>query len=261
VNGFLAFLAKDLTELRRTWRIWVLPGILLLVAASSPVLARLTPRLLESLASSQPGTVLHLPEPIATDAYVQFIKSLNQLALIALIIVTAGAISSERRQGTAVMVLSKPVSRTAFILAKLLAQLALLAAATVGAAVICWATTYAIFGNAPLGALLSATALWLLTATLFIAIVTLCSIVIAAQAGAAGLGLGIYLALSILASWGPTRDHTPAGLLSAASDSAASANAHVLVPALSAALLAALCVAAASTLFKRQELTGRAGEG
>jgi ABC-2 type transport system permease protein len=261
VNGFLAFLAKDLTEIRRTWRIWVLPGILLVVAASSPILARLTPRLLESIASSQPGTVLVLPEPVATDAYVQFIKSLNQLVLIALIIVTAGAISSERRQGTAVLVLSKPVSRMAFILAKLLAQLALLVTATFCAAVVCWATTYAIFGTAPLGALWRATALWLLTALLFVAIVTLCSIVVVAQAGAAGLGLGVYLALSILASWGPTRDHSPAGLLNAASDSAASANTHVLFPALSATLLAALCVAAASALFERQELTGRANEG
>jgi hypothetical protein len=35
----------------------------------------------------------------------------------------------------------------------------------------------------------------------------------------------------------------------------------VLVPALSAALLAALGVATASWLSKRQELTGRAGDG
>ena len=45
MSGFGAFLAKELTEIRRTWRIWVVPGIVIFMGLTSPVLAKLTPAL------------------------------------------------------------------------------------------------------------------------------------------------------------------------------------------------------------------------
>ena len=43
VNGFRAFLRKELRETRKTWRLWVLPGILVFLGVSTPILAAATP--------------------------------------------------------------------------------------------------------------------------------------------------------------------------------------------------------------------------
>ncbi len=43
MSSFRAFLGKELREIVRTWRIWVLPGIVLFFAVTGPVIARLPP--------------------------------------------------------------------------------------------------------------------------------------------------------------------------------------------------------------------------
>src|SRR4029450_10216921 len=100
MSGFSAFLAKELNEIMKTWRIWVLPGMLLFFAVASPVLALLTPALVSSAAQAPPGLTIPMPPPTWTDAYGQFLKILNQIILIAIVITGAGAISSERASGT-----------------------------------------------------------------------------------------------------------------------------------------------------------------
>ncbi len=95
------------------------------------MLTRLTPELLKATANSQPGVVIHVPPPTARDSYVQFMGNLGQLVIIAVIIAGAATISAERRAGTAVLVLTKPISRAGFVVAKAVSQLAVLVCATV----------------------------------------------------------------------------------------------------------------------------------
>ena len=68
MTGFAAFFAKEMLEIRRTWRAWVVPGLLLFFGVTSPIIALVTPSLLASVAGSQPGLVIQLPEPTAADA-------------------------------------------------------------------------------------------------------------------------------------------------------------------------------------------------
>jgi ABC-2 type transport system permease protein len=256
VLSFLAFLRKELAEIRYTWRLWVLPGILLFVAVSSPLIAALTPALLRSVAD-QPGVIIQLSDPVALDSFRQFLQSLNQIVLLALIITTAGVVSGEARSGTAVLVLTKPVSRSAFILAKIVSQALLLGIATILAAILCWLLTLAIFGEAPIGPFAGAVALWLAYALLIIAIMTLLSVAINAVAGAAGAGIGIYFVLLILAQWGPTRTYTPAGVAHAVNAVLEGRDSATALPLLLAALAVAAITAAAAWLFRRQELSTR----
>jgi len=254
MNAFGPLLIKELMEIRRTWRIWVLPGIMLFVGLTSAPLARLTPRLLKSIAADQPGTIIQIPTPTALDAYSQFVKSLDQIVLLALVITAAGLVAGERRAGTAILVLTKPVARAAFLLAKFAGELILLAAATLAATLACWLMTLAIFGEAPVEVLLESVGLWFVFATMFLALTLLCSTLLDAQAGAAGLGLGIFLIISILATWGPARDYSPAGLPSAASDILTGSPA-ALVPLLTTLLVTSISLAITIYLFNRQELT------
>jgi len=253
MSGFAAFAGKEAREILRTWRIWVLPGILLLYALTGAVLAKFTPQLLETLAGDQlKGLVL--PTPTYLDAYGQWIKGLSGTVLFALIIVYGSIISSELKSGTAVLVLTKPVSRTAFVVAKAVVHSAFLAVLVVAGTLITWALTAAIFGSAPGSALWSSALAWLVFGVLFIALMTLLSVVIGSAAGAAGAGLGAYACVLIAAIWKPLGTYSPAALASQPTSLAAGKDVAVLWPVLTSLLLAVVLVALAALAFGRRDL-------
>jgi ABC-2 type transport system permease protein len=253
VSGLAAFAGKEAREIPRTWRIWVLPGILLFFALTGPALAKFTPQILETFAGDQfKGLVL--PTPTYLDAYGQWIKNLSGIALYALIIIYGSIISSELKSGTAVLVLTKPVSRTAFIVAKAVVHSLFLAVLVVAGTLITWGLTAAIFGQAPGSALWSAALVWLVFGVLFIALMTLLSVLIGSAAGAAGAGLGAYALLSIAAIWKPLGTYSPAALAAQPASLAAGKEVAVLWPVLTSLLLAVVLVALAALAFRRKDL-------
>ena len=254
MRGFGVFLGKELREIARTWRIWVLPGIVLFFAASGPPLAKVTPELLSSLMDTQgTGVVIQLPDPTYVDAYLQWTKNLSQIVIFALIIMFAGAISAEKRGGTAILALTKPLSRSSFVLGKLASHTVLLVVTTVVGAAVTWALTLAVFGEAPLGPLAGATGVWLLHGMLFVALMMLLSAALDSQAGAAGIGLGVYLLLSIATIWKPAVTYSPAALVNAPTELAMSEAVSLGWPiATTLALTVALAVAAVMVFRKRE---------
>lgn len=253
MSGFRAFLGKELWEIVRTWRIWVLPGIVLFFAVTGPVIARFTPQLLQAVAPDT-GLVIQIPAPTFLDAYLQWTKNLVQIVTFAMIIIFAGAVSGERRSGTAVLVLTKPLSRTAFIVAKYLSQGALLVGTVTGGAAATWISTWAVFGQAPVGPLAQATGVWLVWALVILGIMIFLSALVGSQAGAAGLGLGAFVLLSIATIWPPAARYSPAGLLGAPSDIALGRAGPLLWPVVTALALAGCALAAAVAAFSRKEL-------
>ena len=253
MSGFAAFAGKEAREIPRTWRIWVLPGILLFFALTGPALAKFTPQILETFAGDQfKGLVL--PTPTYLDAYGQWIKNLSGIALYALIIIYGSIVSSELKSGTAVLVLTKPVSRTAFVVAKAAVHSLFLAVVVMAGTLITWGLTAAIFGQAPGSALWSAALVWLVFGVLFIALMTLLSVLIGSAAGAAGAGLGAYALVSAVAIWKPLGTYSPAGLASGPASLAASKDVAVLWPVLTSLLLAVVLVVLAALAFRRKDL-------
>jgi ABC-2 type transport system permease protein len=240
-------------RLLRTWRIWVLPGILLFFALTGPVLARFTPEIVGSLAGDQLAGFT-LPTPTYLDAYAQWVKNLSQIGLFALIIIYGNIISSEQKNGTAVLVLTKPVSRTVFVVSKAAVHAAFLAVLLVVGTLVTWGVTALVFDQ-PAGAPLWSSALtWLVLGILFIAIMTLFSVLIGSQAGAAGAGLGTYALISIAAIWKPLGTYSPAALTTQPAELAAGQDASTLWPVLTSLLLAAALVALAALAFHRKDL-------
>lgn len=254
MRGFGAFLAKERQETVRTWRIWVIPGMLVFFAITSPLVALVTPRLLASLASSTPGVLIQLPDPTAADAYGQFLKSLSQIVIIAVIIAGAGIVSSERSSGTAILVLTKPVSRTAFVLAKLVSTLTLVVTFTVIATLLCVAVARAIFPASALGPLFRAIGLWMVHAGLLVTVMTFFSVLLPSLAAAAGAGLGFLFLSLLLSIWPAAARYTFIGLPGAAGGALAGSPDPVAWPVVTALAAAAAFTLAAVELFKRQEL-------
>jgi ABC-2 type transport system permease protein len=253
MSGFAVFAGKEAREIPRTWRIWVLPGILLFFALTGPVLARFTPQIVGALAGNQFGG-LKLPTPTYLDAYTQWIKNLSQIGLFALIIIYASIISAETKSGAAVLVLTKPLSRTAFVIAKAAVHSVFLAVLVVLGTLLTWGLTETIFGKAPGSALWSAALAWLTFGVMFIALMTLLSVLISSTAGAAGAGLGAYALVSIAAIWKPLGTYSPAGLASLPASLAAGKDAVVLWPVLTSLLLSVTLVALAGQRLQRRDL-------
>lgn len=255
MRGFCAFLGKELREIARTWRIWVLPGIVLFFALSGPPLAKVTPELLRSLMTDQQaGVVIQLPDPTYVDAYLQWTKNLSQIVLFAVIIMFGGAISSEKRSGTAAIVLAKPLSRPAFVLAKFISQSVLVVASVTIGGLLTWGATAAVFGKAPATPLMQATGAWLVFALMFVALMTLISAAVDSQAGAAGLGFVAYIGLSIATMLRGALDFSPAGLVNAPTELVTDKAGTLGWPIATSFVLTAVCVALAVVVFRRREL-------
>ncbi|MBM4188040.1 MAG: ABC transporter permease [Gemmatimonadetes bacterium] len=254
MSGFGAFFVKELREIARTWRIWVIPGMMLFFAVTSPIVALLTPTMLASLAGSQPGIEITIPDPTGADAYGQFIKNLSQLVTLALIIAGAGLVSAERSAGTAILVLTKPISRSAFVLAKLLAELLLLLVFAAIATMVCLAVTRLLFPPLAAAPLLGAVAVWLVSAALLVSVMTFCSVAFPSRGAAAGAGLG-YLFATLLASiWPPAVRYSFVGLSDGIAKVLGSKPAELGWPLATAAIAAVAITAAAAWVFERQEL-------
>ena len=256
MKSLLAFLEKELMEIRRTWRIWVLPGMLVFFGLTSPIIAAVTPDLVRSMAAAQPGVVIQLPAPTALDASAQFIKSLNQFVLLAIVIAGAGAVSGERRSGTAILVLAKPLSRGGFVLAKLVSQVALLLAATALGTATCLAMTAVVFDASTAARLVHAVALWLLLAILLVVVMTLFSTAFLSRGAAAGAGLGFYFLMILFSNWAPAARYTFLGLLPGIRDALASQGQTVSLGLPTTMAVLAIVVGAVATvlIFERQEL-------
>lgn len=255
MHGFGAFLRKELREILKTWRIWVLPGIVLFFALSGPPLAKVTPELLGTLMSEQqPGVVIQLPDPTYVDAYLQWTKNLSQLVLFAVIIMFGGAIAAEKKSGTAILVLTKPLSRTAFVVSKFISQAVLLVGAVSVGALLTWAVTYAVFGEAPAAPLAEATGAWLAFGVLFMAVMLFLSAVLDSQAGAAGIGFAGYIVVTIAGLWEFALKYTPAALVNAPTEIVMDKEPELVWPIVSALALTAVFVGLAVAIFRKREL-------
>ncbi len=254
MTAFRAFVAKEFRETRKTWRLWVVPGVLVFLGLTSPVLAAVTPALLRATAGQSPGVVIEVPTPVARDAYVQFLGDLMQIVLLVVIITTGAAVAAERRAGTDVLMLTKPLTRDAFILAKTVSGVMLLAVATAIGAAVCVVGTVLLFDASHVAAFAASVGLWLALATMFTALMVLLSAATLRQGSAAGAGVTVWVALFAMTAFPLLRDHSPAGLMAAGDELLMGRDVALAWPLGTTLAIAALCVAGAVAVFRRKEL-------
>jgi len=254
MRNAMMFARKEAFEIVRTWRIYVLPAIFLLFAITGPFIAKYTPELLTTVGGGQFAS-LELPEPTAYDAYKGWINNLSQIGLFAIIIIYGGIVSGERRTGSAILVLTKPVSRTAFVVVKVAVQAVYVAVLLVLGTVVTWGVSALVFGNAPAAAIWSSALVWLVLALVYLCALTLLSVVISSAAGAAGAGLGLFVVLAAASLWGPLAEYSPAGLAGTASTLATGGDVERLFwPVTVSVAISIVLVGIAAQTFRRQEI-------
>ena len=253
MTGFTALLRKELLEQWRTTRLPVVATVFLLVGLSSPLLARFTPEIIKAVGGDQFQIVL--PTPTAADAYDQLAKNLGQFGALIAVLLAMGSVATEKERGTAALILTKPASRGAFLVAKLVAIATTLGISTAIAAGGAWFYTFVLFEPLPLAGFAAATILQWLALVAYAAITFVGSTLTRSALAAAGLGVAAFIVLGILGIIPAIGRYLPTGLGAPARGLAlGQPGVDVLGPTIASVVLIGVLVGVAWIAFRRQEL-------
>jgi len=207
MTGYAPLLVKELKEQLRTFKLLALFVVLALLGVGGMVALAFLPELLR-LSGDAPGIVF--PELTAVDALASYDNSVVQLGLLTVVLMAMGSVARERERKTALVILSKPVSVAAYVLAKLTAYAGsiMLTVAVLGGVAFVYATT--IFDGSLSGsgvlAMIGTEALYLV----FVAAVTIgASCLFRNQLPAAMVAFGVLALLTITAPLPLIGQHLP----------------------------------------------------
>lgn len=255
MTASLALVQLRLREIRRTWRLWVLPAVMVGLAASGPPAARFVREILSAALGGGDAVQQLVAEPTAFDANIQWAGNLTQMIVFVVVIMAAGAMGGEIASGVAAMTLVKPVSHTAYVLTHAGVLLAFTTVCALAGAGVSALLTLVLFGEVALGALLAMTGVWLVFAAVLMGGTLLASVKVKGVAGASGVGIGLFFALVLLGLVPALGRYSPAGLISLTNAAATGAmDASAWWPLLTGVLLAGGLLAAAVAALKRREL-------
>lgn len=119
-------LKYDLFYLRKTQKFVVFAGIFILFSILSPLTAKYIQEILSFLLAGQ-DLGIPLPEPTVYTAYEQYISDLYETIFFIVLFVSVSIFIRDKTKGLLLLVFSKPVNRTKYILSKYFSMLLLLA--------------------------------------------------------------------------------------------------------------------------------------
>jgi ABC-2 type transport system permease protein len=255
MTGYRELLEKEMVEAWRTYRLGVVAALFLVLGITAPVLTRFLPDIIKALAPA--GFNVDVPDLGIADVLDQLLKNLIQFGALAAILVTMGSVATEKERGTAAFVLAKPVTRTAFLGAKIVAIGMIFAVATTLAVAGAWVYTGLLYFSPPvLPWIKLGVVIWLST-MVYVSITFLGSVLMRSSLGAAGIGFAGLIALSlasvvpILSTW------LPAGLIAVAKSVAmeeSSSDVHPIRTVVACALIVGGCLFLAWLRFRNEEL-------
>ncbi|MDD6333333.1 MAG: ABC transporter permease subunit [Clostridia bacterium] len=113
-----AFLKKEWMEYYRTGKLIIIVVIFALFGLMNPAIAKLTPFLMEQLASMEDsGMVITVSTVDASMSWMQFYKNIP-MALVVMLLLFGGILTNELQKGTLIPVLTKGLSRWKVLLTK-----------------------------------------------------------------------------------------------------------------------------------------------
>lgn len=253
MTGFALLIGKEVREQARTMRLVVVVAVFAMMGLVSPVVARYTREIIEAVGGGQFGGMI--PDPTVADSVVQLTKNVGQFGVVIAILLAMGTVATEKERGTAAFILTKPVSRTAFVAAKAAAIGGLLAAAVAIAGALAWIYTTILFEPLPAAGYAAAVGLVWLSLAVFAALTLLLSVVARSALVAGGIGLGLVFATGIISALPGIGAYMPTSLWGAADQVALGIVPDPFAgPVLVNVLLAVGAVALAAAIFRRQEL-------
>lgn len=117
MRGYGAFIQKEIRENSRNYKFFILGIVFAIVGLLSPLSARFLPELMESLMDE--NITIILAEPTYIDSWLQFFSNINQIALVAFVLVFSPVMAKEYEKGTFIHMVTKGLPRLTIYGAKL----------------------------------------------------------------------------------------------------------------------------------------------
>jgi len=209
MNGFSAFLSKELLQALRSMRFLIVVAAFLILGLMNAPLAKFTPQILELAGVGEMLEGLIPPTPVAFDAWAQFFSNIAQMGILAILLLCGPMLSWEKSKGTLVLPLTKGLGRMSVVLIKFIVMTLLWTLGLLVASLVSWGCTLVLFPGETVEYLaLGIFLLWLLGVFL-LALVPLSSVLF--RGSMSGLILPgavlfiflIALAFPNLISWNP----------------------------------------------------------
>lgn len=255
MKSCLIFTGKEMREYIRSYRLLILGIVFIIFGMLSPATAKYTPEILK-MVGGDTGMSITLPPVTVLDSYVQFFKNINSMGVIIILLVFAGMVADEKVKGSASLILTKNLSRPAFVMAKFFGAAMLWTAIFAVGALVCLGYTMWLFPGDSVANLLPGFAAYWLYGLLLLAFTTLASAA-AKSHGLATIGAFAGWGLLMLSmSFQQIAKYSPAMLGAANVPVIAGAmpSGDLLVPMLIAVALIGLSLGGAAWSLSRQEL-------
>ena len=210
MKGIGALLKKEIMEQLHTYRVVVVAGVFLLFGITTPLLLKYLPEFIK-LAGEQ--MEINIPPPTSVQALVEYSGTIGQIGVLVAVLVAMGCVANELQRGTAVMTLSKPVSRAAFVSAKLMAMSLTFLVSLALASVVCLAYTVWLIGPADAASFLGLNLLVALFLIFCLAVTVLFSSLFRSSLAAGGISIALIVAQAGLSVLPWIGDYMPGKLL------------------------------------------------
>jgi ABC-2 type transport system permease protein len=248
--GFL--LAKELREQLRTMRLVVVLAVFGALGILSPVLAKAMPDILRSAGG---GIQITVPTPTVRDAMDQLTKNVGQMGALIAILISMGAVATEKERGTAGFLLTKPVGREEFLLGKIAAIAILLGLGLTLAGLLAAAYTAVLFEPLAVAGTVASIALLWLSLAVYAAVTFFASVITRSALVAGGVGFGAFIGAGIISALPTIGPYMPSSLsTSAVALALGRPGGDLAGPILVNLALVVLALVAAGIAFRREEL-------
>lgn len=214
MRGFGTFTKKEITELFRSYRAVLLGIVSFILAIMNPLIAKLTPWLMEQMSTQleDQGIIIGEIKVTANDSWDQFSKNFPML-LIVVIIIFCGSYVKEYSRGTLIPLLTKGLSRTSVVISKLLMQIITWTTCHVIYSGITWGyTEYYWKGTPAKEVLFVAFCLWLMGVYILTLMTCLSAFMSSSMQVLLGVGI-VYFALTMTGMIGSAKKLVPTWLL------------------------------------------------
>lgn len=141
-----SLLKFDFNYLKKTSKLLIFPILLILIGIISPLTARYMNELLESLLGDS-NVVITTTDPVMIDSYVQYLSDLYELVLYIIMFVALSVFIRDKSKGIFPLILSRPISRTKYLLSKYITFSGLIFVSLLGSYLVFTYYTYVIFDD------------------------------------------------------------------------------------------------------------------
>lgn len=251
MNNLIVFLKKELKEFVKTWKLLILLALFIVNSFMSPILYYYMPKLLEL--SGLPGAAEQFDMSLAS-YYTQYYGNQFQSGFLALIFITCLAVVREKKKGTAILTLTKNISRPTFVLAKYISY-------------VIWYTVVYVVSSAAFAAMIkvlinesinkhtiASFGLFYLIGIMFAAGAIFASCIGKNTIVSCLIGFGVYIAVFILAAIPYVNKFTPAMLLDNSITALSGNYENLLIPLLTCIGCTVLFLVLGIVSFEKQEL-------